>query len=86
MNRFHQFQLCFLVIILLLFTPARIQAIRIRNLESVATSAKSPRNPTETTSQVFHPGSSKAPFTGQAGQFEEKRRVPTGSNPLHNRR
>ncbi|EOX93295.1 Clavata3/esr-related 20, putative [Theobroma cacao] len=79
MNRF-QFQLCSLVVIILLFTP-RIQAIR-RNLAS-GTSAESPTHPGQ---QVFHPGSSAAPFTGQSRQFEEKRRVPTGSNPLHNRR
>ncbi|XWS75773.1 hypothetical protein CRYUN_Cryun01aG0121100 [Craigia yunnanensis] len=77
MNRFH---LCFLLVILL-FTP-RIQAIR-RNLLASGTSAKGTRQPGQ---QVFHPGSGSSPFTGQARQFEEKRRVPTGSNPLHNKR
>ncbi|XVE78426.1 hypothetical protein DITRI_Ditri13aG0143900 [Diplodiscus trichospermus] len=82
MNRFQQ--LCSLVfIIILVFTP-RIQAIR-RNILASDPSAtiitrQQPRK------QVFHPGSSSSNFTGQAWQFEEKRRVPTGSNPLHNKR
>ncbi|XWS30975.1 hypothetical protein CRYUN_Cryun23aG0037300 [Craigia yunnanensis] len=77
MNRF---QLCSLVI-LLLFTP-RIQAIRRNHLAS-GTSVKGTR---QLGQQVFHPGLGSSPFTGQARQFEEKRRVPTGSNPLHNKR
>ncbi|XVE72429.1 hypothetical protein DITRI_Ditri11bG0038800 [Diplodiscus trichospermus] len=79
MNRF---QLCSLVVILFLFTP-RIQTIR-RDLLVSGTSAKGTRQPGG--QQVFHPGSGSSPFTGQARQFEEKRRVPTGSNPLHNKR
>ncbi|XWS47408.1 hypothetical protein CRYUN_Cryun14cG0149600 [Craigia yunnanensis] len=78
MNRF---LLCSLVVILLLFTP-RIQAIR-RNVLASDPSVKGTRQPGQ---QVFHPGSSSSNFTGQARQFEEKRRVPTGSNPLHNKR
>ncbi|KAK8694305.1 hypothetical protein V6N13_071859 [Hibiscus sabdariffa] len=72
MNRF---QLCSLVVVILLLLTPRIQAIR----RNILVSHKG-------TQQVFHPGSSGSPLTGQAGQFEEKRRVPTGSNPLHNKR
>ncbi|KAK8588567.1 hypothetical protein V6N13_087477 [Hibiscus sabdariffa] len=68
----NRFQLYSLVVILLLLTP-RIQAIR-----RVSDKGSS--------QQIFHPGPSGSPSTGQAGQFEEKRRVPTGSNPLHNKR
>ncbi|KAK8569019.1 hypothetical protein V6N13_106892 [Hibiscus sabdariffa] len=80
MNRF---QLCSLVVILLLLTPG-IQAIR-RNI-LVSHPSDSDKATTQAAQQVFHPGSSDSPLTGQAGQFEEKRRVPTGSNPLHNKR
>ncbi|KAL4362509.1 hypothetical protein GQ457_04G024570 [Hibiscus cannabinus] len=72
MNRF---QLCSLVVVILLLLTPRIQAIR-RNILVSHPSHKG-------TQQVFHPGSSGSPLTGQ---FEEKRRVPTGSNPLHNKR
>ncbi|XVF21013.1 hypothetical protein REPUB_Repub12eG0053900 [Reevesia pubescens] len=81
MNRFQLYSL--LVIILLLFTPSSTQAIRRNNLVSDPSAKGRTRQPGQ---QVFHPGSSSSPFTGQAGQFEEKRRVPTGSNPLHNKR
>ncbi|KAK5784320.1 hypothetical protein PVK06_038843 [Gossypium arboreum] len=77
-----RFQLFSLVLILLLLTP-RIQAIRRNILVSSDSSVKGTRQPGQ---QVFHPGSTGPPFTGQARQFEEKRRVPTGSNPLHNKR
>ncbi|KAL4383530.1 hypothetical protein GQ457_15G024400 [Hibiscus cannabinus] len=65
-------QLCSLVVLtLLLFTP-RIEASPNR------------RNPTAKGSPGHHrllnPGSARAKH------LEEKRRVPTGSNPLHNRR
>ncbi|XVF81592.1 hypothetical protein PTKIN_Ptkin15bG0167500 [Pterospermum kingtungense] len=75
-------QLCFLLVILLLFTP-RTQAIRSNNVVASNPSAKGTRKPDQQ-QQVFHPGSSGSNFTGQ--YFEEKRRVPTGSNPLHNKR
>ncbi|KAL4375784.1 hypothetical protein GQ457_02G005570 [Hibiscus cannabinus] len=74
MNRF---QLWPLVVLLILVSSPRIQAIR-RNVVEFDASGKGTR---QADRQVFRPR-----FTGQApGQFEEKRRVPTGSNPLHNR-
>ncbi|GMI66252.1 hypothetical protein HRI_000294500 [Hibiscus trionum] len=80
MNRF---QLCSLVVILLLLTPS-IQAIRRNMLVYSHPSDKGTRQAPG--QQAFHPGPSGSPFTGRDGQFEEKRRVPTGSNPLHNKR
>ncbi|KAK9284842.1 hypothetical protein L1049_024022 [Liquidambar formosana] len=72
MNRFH----LFLFLAFLLFTTPRIEAIRPRSFSS----------PSARNQQVFHPWES-APIGEKAGEFEsEKRRVPTGSNPLHNKR
>ncbi|MBA0549124.1 hypothetical protein Golob_020178, partial [Gossypium lobatum] len=56
-----------------------IQASRINVVAFHTSSAKGSR---QADPLFFHPPR----FTGQASQFEEKRRVPTGSNPLHNRR
>ncbi|KAK8711851.1 hypothetical protein V6N13_147111 [Hibiscus sabdariffa] len=58
------------LVVILLLLTPRIQAIR-RVWDKGSSQ------------QVFHPGPSGSP---SAGQFEEKRRVPTGSNPLHNKR
>ncbi|KAE8075638.1 hypothetical protein FH972_014334 [Carpinus fangiana] len=75
MNRFHLCSL--LVALLLLFTPRRIYAIRA-----------SFTVPSTAAEQAFRPRPVHAPFASQTrGFFEsEKRRVPTGSNPLHNKR
>ncbi|KAK8614849.1 hypothetical protein V6N13_068638 [Hibiscus sabdariffa] len=69
-------QLCSLVVLtLLLFTP-RIEASPNR------------RNPTAKGSRQGSPGHHRVlnPGSARAKHLEEKRRVPTGSNPLHNRR
>lgn len=75
MNRFHLCSL--LVALLLLFTPRRIYAIR--------PSFTVPSTPAQ---QAFRPRAVHAPFASQTRDFfgSEKRRVPTGSNPLHNKR
>ncbi|KAL4325434.1 hypothetical protein GQ457_11G004280 [Hibiscus cannabinus] len=73
MNRF---QLCSLVVILLLFTSG---------IPTSGVSAEHSRQPRQ---HGFRPRSStSSPFKGQPNTRlgEEKRRVPTGSNPLHNR-
>ena len=71
MKRFH---LSLLVALLLLFTP-RFYAAR-----------SSFPSPSTARQQTFRP-KTNAPFASQAGEFEsEKRKVPTGSNPLHNKR
>ncbi|KAK8674249.1 hypothetical protein V6N13_112543 [Hibiscus sabdariffa] len=77
-EKMNRFQLWPLVILLILISSPRIQAIFRRNVVEFDASGKGTR---QADRQVFRPR-----FTGQApGQFEEKRRVPTGSNPLHNR-
>ncbi|KAB2022450.1 hypothetical protein ES319_D07G211900v1 [Gossypium barbadense] len=76
MNRFQLWPLC--MILILLFIP-RIQASRRNVVAFHTSSAKGSR---QADPPFFHPPR----FTGQASQFEEKRRVPTGSNPLHNKR
>ncbi|KAB2613571.1 hypothetical protein D8674_035887 [Pyrus ussuriensis x Pyrus communis] len=75
MNRFQIFLLFALLIPL--FAP-RTHAIR-RSFPSPS-SARS--------QQVFRPSMTSAPYTkDQARDFvSEERRVPTGSNPLHNKR
>ncbi|PON84511.1 hypothetical protein TorRG33x02_197160 [Trema orientale] len=82
MNRF---QLCLLLTLLIFLAPKYGHAIRItKQLNYNNPSYSSPSN------QVFRPRPVKAatgPFKGQARDFEsQKRRVPTGSNPLHNKR
>ncbi|KAJ7960352.1 putative Clavata3/esr-related 20 [Quillaja saponaria] len=73
MNHFH-FHL--LVTLLLLFTPRNMHAIRTR-LSS----------PSTTSQPVFRPRPVSAPFSYSGKDlYSEKRRVPTGSNPLHNKR
>ncbi|BFG26081.1 hypothetical protein CerSpe_123550 [Prunus speciosa] len=73
MNRF---QLCLLFTLLLFFAPTNNRAIQ--------TSFPSPAS--ARSQQVFRPSVS-APSTRQARVFDsEKRKVPTGSNPLHNKR
>ncbi|KAK8532376.1 hypothetical protein V6N12_053819 [Hibiscus sabdariffa] len=72
MNRF---QLCSLVVILLLFTSG---------IRTSGVSAEHSRQPRQ---HGFRPRLSiSSPFKGQPNTRlgEEKRRVPTGSNPLHN--
>ncbi|KAK5810985.1 hypothetical protein ES332_A08G061700v1 [Gossypium tomentosum] len=76
MNRFQLFSL--LLIILLLFTPTLREANQ-RN----ATTATSDHTSTNDGRQ---PRQRYQVSIGQAKQLEEKRRVPTGSNPLHNKR
>ncbi|KAL5729857.1 hypothetical protein ACHQM5_002750 [Ranunculus cassubicifolius] len=73
MNRFH---LCLLLAVILLSISPTLHASR---------KALSPSIKAQLQQQVFHP-----PITttiGDARDIEsEKRRVPTGPNPLHNRR
>ncbi|KAM0955819.1 hypothetical protein ACFX13_024769 [Malus domestica] len=76
MNRF---QICLLFALLILFFAPRTHAIR--------TSFPSPSS--ARSQQVFRPSVTSAPSTRdhEARNFEsEKRKVPTGSNPLHNKR
>ncbi|KAG6661203.1 hypothetical protein CIPAW_03G157300 [Carya illinoinensis] len=74
-NRFH---LCtLLVAFLILLSTPRFYAIRV--------SVSGPSS-TATGQQPFRP-KYNAPVADRARAFEsEKRRVPTGSNPLHNKR
>lgn len=79
MNRFH---LCLLLTLFIFLAPKKGIAIRTTKLTNIP-SYSSP------THQAFRPRPVKtsAPFSGQARDFEaQKRRVPTGSNPLHNKR
>ncbi|KAK7306611.1 hypothetical protein VNO77_44562 [Canavalia gladiata] len=71
-----QFHLILLLSILLFLTP-RSHAIR----------TKFSSGPSSTSSQqAFHPWAN-SPIRSRGGEFEsQKRRVPTGSNPLHNKR
>lgn len=74
MNRFNLISLLFVVYLLLIFStsPSFVDATR-----------RTPASPSSKTEQVFGPNwvNKKAPNP----LFEdEKRRTPTGSNPLHN--
>lgn len=75
MNRFHLNSFFTALLLLLLVFSSTIHAI-----------PRSFSRPSARTQQAFHP--SKAPFSSsQARDFQsQKRRVPTGSNPLHNKR
>lgn len=74
--------LCFLLLstllVLLLLASPRVGAIRTTTFSS----------PSSAHRQVFRPRDSTSPFAGsEAKDLEsEKRKVPTGSNPLHNKR
>nr|KYP71039.1 hypothetical protein KK1_010282 [Cajanus cajan] len=72
MKNFHYF----LLFLTLLFLTPRIQAIRIKF-----------SGPSTSSHQEFHPWPN-SPISSRGREFfkSEKRRVPTGSNPLHNRR
>ncbi|KAJ0113341.1 hypothetical protein Patl1_01963 [Pistacia atlantica] len=74
MNRFHLYSFFAALLLLLIFTP-KIHAI-----------PRSFSSPSARVQQAFHP--SNAPFSSsQTRDFQsQKRRVPTGSNPLHNKR
>lgn len=83
MNRFQEFCLLF-TLLLLLFSPRSIHGIRITGFPSPS-SAKRRR----TQQQVFHfrPSVTSGPSKPKENYYEsEKRKVPTGSNPLHNKR
>lgn len=69
----------FLLLSLLFLTPRRVHAIRTNKFSS--------RPSTSTTQQqVFH-SFSNSPISSRGRVFKpEKRKVPTGSNPLHNKR
>ncbi|KAJ4730083.1 putative Clavata3/esr-related 20 [Melia azedarach] len=84
MNHFQKFclLLSFLLLLLLLVSTPRIEAARWRSFSS-------PSGRTHQQLQVFNSSNSADPFTSSHGarEFEsQKRRVPTGSNPLHNKR
>ncbi|KDP30785.1 hypothetical protein JCGZ_13728 [Jatropha curcas] len=77
MNRF---RLCIFVIALILFSLANT---------SQATARPFPSAPSATTSrrQAFRTAFNNVRFHGRAEELEsQKRKVPTGSNPLHNKR
>ncbi|MBA0605535.1 hypothetical protein Godav_018101, partial [Gossypium davidsonii] len=63
-------------------TNGVIKTIQASRRNVVAFHTSSAKGSRQADPPFFHPPR----FTGQASQFEEKRRVPTGSNPLHNRR
>ncbi|CAK8538503.1 unnamed protein product [Lathyrus sativus] len=73
MNHFH----FFLILSLLFLTPRVHHAIRIK-LSSPSTSSH----------HAFHiPFFNSSPIRSKGRDFKsQKRRVPTGSNPLHNKR
>lgn len=73
MNRFHLYSLFAALLLLLVFSPTH--AI-----------PRASSSPSARTQRVFHP--SNAPLSrSQARDFQsQKRKVPTGSNPLHNKR
>ncbi|KAI4305778.1 hypothetical protein L6164_029123 [Bauhinia variegata] len=72
MKNMKHFNSFLLLLLLLSFSALRIEAIRGK--------FSSPSN------QVFHPWH-KPPISSPAGEiYSQKRRVPTGSNPLHNKR
>lgn len=76
-NRFHY--LFVLLTLLVLFADGRTEAIQ------TTTSFSSPSS--TVSRQVFRPSGSSSFPGSQARDLEsEKRRVPTGSNPLHNKR
>ncbi|CAL1407147.1 unnamed protein product [Linum trigynum] len=69
----------FLIVLLVaMFAPMRIDAIRTTGFSA----------PSTATQQLFRPGDQVQypAVAGGAGFRSEKRRVPTGSNPLHNKR
>nr|DAD20391.1 TPA_asm: hypothetical protein HUJ06_021854 [Nelumbo nucifera] len=76
MNRFH---LCLLLSFLLLSISPRIQALRA-SFTSLSTGKQQ--------QQVFDTSITAPDAFGQTTRDmeSEKRKVPTGSNPLHNRR
>ncbi|KAE9606230.1 hypothetical protein Lalb_Chr10g0105701 [Lupinus albus] len=64
----------FLFLTLIFLTP-RIRAMKIKF-----------SGPSTSNQHVFHPWAN-SPISSRGRQFmSEKRRVPTGSNPLHNKR
>ena len=73
MNHFH---LSLFIAFLLVFTPMTVQAAR-HSFPRLSFASQ----------QVFRPPE-EAPIHGHASEYfkSEKRRVPTGSNPLHNKR
>ncbi|KAG4191316.1 hypothetical protein CXB51_016390 [Gossypium anomalum] len=75
-NTMNRFQLCSIVLIFFLFTSK----IKTASSGSTVSHSRQPRR------HVFQPTGFKGqpPSSMQFG--EEKRRVPTGSNPLHNKR
>lgn len=81
MNRFQQ-QLCFLLLLVLLalFASLRVGAIRTTTFST----------PSSTSRQVFRPRdrTNETPSAGGEARdlVSQKRKVPTGSNPLHNKR
>ncbi|KAF8043160.1 hypothetical protein BT93_A1490 [Corymbia citriodora subsp. variegata] len=89
----NRFRLCPLLLLLLLcllflqFAPRTTQAARRSLSVSSSSSSSSKEQPFESNMNTV--GVVAAPLDeGQAGDFPtaEKRRVPTGSNPLHNKR
>ncbi|KAG5053176.1 hypothetical protein AAZX31_02G254000 [Glycine max] len=71
MKHFHLFFL-----LTLLFLTPRIQAIRIKY-----------SGPSTLSQQDFHPWANSPISSSREREYmSEKRRVPTGSNPLHNKR
>ncbi|KAK7320525.1 hypothetical protein VNO77_30074 [Canavalia gladiata] len=72
-KQFHFF--FFLLLLTLLFLTPRIHAIRTKF-----------SGPSTSSQQGFHPWPN-SPISSSGREFKsEKRRVPTGSNPLHNKR
>ncbi|RYR00201.1 hypothetical protein Ahy_B07g088306 [Arachis hypogaea] len=72
----------FLFITLLLFLTPRIHAIRRNKFSTPSTSSSS--SSSSSRQQGFHPWKNN---NDSPTEFDsEKRRVPTGSNPLHNKK
>ncbi|KAL3714718.1 hypothetical protein ACJRO7_006596 [Eucalyptus globulus] len=89
-----RFRLCLLLALLLLFCApnpvfsARRSTSTMTRMASLSSSPSSPSTSNQQLVHDLHPfkGGAVSPFAGQAGPdlSSEKRRIPTGSNPLHN--
>ncbi|KAK7276538.1 hypothetical protein RIF29_17679 [Crotalaria pallida] len=76
-KHFNLFLFFLITLLFLTTTTPRIHAIRTK-FSGPYTSSRH---------QVFHPWANNSPISSRGREFNsEKRRVPTGSNPLHNKR